>query len=209
MRPALMVVAVSSVFILFSGPARLYAQASDRSSFDAGGHISVLRLSEFDTTDAGVGANATWHITPALALGGSLTWFNGSESSALAHRVANQTRVLGLAGGRYGIHRGGVELFARGHAGFLRFAPFDGAVCVAVTTVPLPLECLIAAGYTAFATDLGGGVAMNASEHLQIRVEAGDLLVRYGMQAYRASGEPTDGFTSHNVQVSSAISWRF
>ena len=31
---------------------------------EAGGHVSVLRLSEFETTDVGVGAGVLWPVTP-------------------------------------------------------------------------------------------------------------------------------------------------
>src|ERR1700752_3510408 len=109
MKPLVAVVIVAGAFMLSgSHTAPVYAQSPER-RIDVGGHISVLRLSEFDTTDAGAGVNKTWGVTPSLALGGTLTWFNGGDSTSLAHRIAHQTRVLGLAGGRYGIQRGLVE----------------------------------------------------------------------------------------------------
>jgi hypothetical protein len=174
---------------------------------ELGGQISVLRLSEFDVTDAGVGLTAAWRATPIVALDSSLSWFPGNDGAA-AGRIASQQRVLGLVGGRSGIGRGPLELFGRARAGFLRFSPQD-AVCVAVTTVPLPLECHVASGVTTFASDIGGGISVTTSRGLQIRLDLGDLMVRYDEKAYRSNGELSDGFTSHNVQLSSAILWRF
>src|SRR5262245_42832533 len=200
------VLAVGVVILLGCGNASLRAQSSDK-SIDVGGHFSVLHLSEFDATNTGIGLNTAWQVGRHVALGGSVTWFNGDASAPLAERIAKQSRTLGLAGARYGVRSGLVDVFARAHAGVLRFAALGPSVCVAIA--PAPLECQLAAGYTAFATDLGGGVALNAAEHLQFRVEAGDLLVRYGMDASRTSGEPSGAFTSHNLQVTSAIAWRF
>jgi hypothetical protein len=174
---------------------------------ELGGQISVLRLSEFDVTDAGVGLTAAWRATPIVALDSSLSWFPGNDGAA-AGRIASQQRVLGLVGARSGIGRGPLELFGRARAGFLRFSPQD-AVCVAVTTVPLPLECHVASGVTTFASDIGGGISVTTSRGLQIRLDLGDLMVRYDEKAYRSNGELSDGFTSHNVQLSSAILWRF
>jgi Outer membrane protein beta-barrel domain len=185
-----------------------FAQSSD-ANVDVGGRVAVLRLSEFDTTDTGIGVHAAWRATPIVALDGELTWFPGGSRSAVDNRIAHQQRTLGLVGARSGIQRGPVELFGRARAGFLRFAPLDPAVCVAVTTVPQPIDCVIVPGYTAFATDLGGGVAVNVANRLQFRADAGDLMVRYGMRVYRYNGKSTEGFTSHNLQVSSGLTWRF
>jgi hypothetical protein len=167
----------------------------------------VLRLSEFDVTDAGVGATAAWWATPRVALDGSLSWFP-ANGGATARQISAQQRVLGLVGARSGIRRGSLELFGRARAGFLRFSP-QNAVCVAVTTVPLPLECFVVAGTTSFTSDLGGGISMTTARGLQVRIDVGDLMVRYGQQAYRSNGELSDGFFSHNVQLSSAVLWRF
>jgi hypothetical protein len=167
----------------------------------------MLRLSEFDVTDAGVGVTASWWATPRVALDSSLTWFPGNGDTA-ATQINDQQRVLGLAGARSGIRLGSLEFFGRARAGFLRFSPKD-AVCVAVTTVPLPLACSVAAGTTSFTSDLGGGVSIATPRGLHVRIDVGDLMVRYGQEAYRSNGELSDGFFSHNVQLSSAVLWRF
>ncbi len=103
----------------------------------------------------------------------------------------------------------GASIIRPSPRGFLRFSPLEGAVCGAVTTVPLPLECQIATGYVSFAMDLGGGIAVAAADRVHVRVEAGNLMVRYGQEAHRSNGELSDGFTSQSIQVSSAVVWRF
>jgi hypothetical protein len=198
----------AAVVLLALSPATVFAQSTNR-GVELGGHVAVLRLSEFDVTDTGIGVTAAWWATPIFALDSSLSWFPGSGDGTTSTRLERQQRVLGLVGTRSGIRRGSLELFGRARAGFVRFSPLEGAVCVAITTVPLPLECHVASGDTNFASDIGGGVSVTTSRALQIRIDAGDLMVRYARQAYRSNGELSDGFTSHNVQVSSAIVWRF
>lgn len=175
---------------------------------ELGGQMTVIQLSEFDVTDTGVGITAAWRATPIFLVDGAFTWFPGNDGSSSTH-IARQQRSLGLVGVRSGIRRGRIELFGRARAGFLRFSPLEGAVCVAVTIVPLPLECQIATGYTSFATELGGGIGVAAADRVQVRVEAGNVMVRYAQEAHRSNGELSDGFTSQNIQVSSAVVWRF
>jgi len=196
---------VVAVLMAWTMPA--FAQVSE-GNVDLGGHVAVVRLSEFDVTDTGVGIDATWRATPIVSLDGALTWLPGSDDSR-SSRVGRQQRVLGLAGIRSGVRRGRVELFGRARGGFLRFSALEGGVCVAVTTVPLPIECQITTGYTAFATDFSGGIAVAVAPRIRWHVEAGDLMVRYGQEAHRSNGEPTNGFTSHNLQVNAGLTWRF
>src|SRR5687767_1596883 len=88
------------------------ASAQDTGRFELGGHLSTIRLDEFDLTDAGVGPQAAWRLTPTLAVDGGLSWFpeRGSISSSL---FKNQQRVIGIAGLRAGLRRGRVEMFAK------------------------------------------------------------------------------------------------
>ena len=59
--------------------------------------------------------------------------------------------------------------------------------------------------------DLGGGVStrLNNDGRVRLRVDIGDLLVRYNLAALRPSGESTDGFIGHNVLTSIGVDWRF
>ena len=173
-----------------------------------GGHVGVLRLSELSTTDAGVGADVAWRFSPSFAIDGAFTWFPGSDAST-GGSGRRQQRTLGLAGLRTGVSAGTVDLFARGRAGYLRFGSEPATVCILI--FPTPLGCQLAAGYTAFAADVGGGasVALIPSGRLRANVGAGDLMVRYGFQALRPNGATTDGFISHNLLVTIGAAWQF
>lgn len=54
-----------------------------------------------------------------------------------------------------------------------------------------------------------GGIAVRAASRIRVRFEMGDPMVRYGKEAHRTNGELSDGFISHNMQVSSGVMWRF
>lgn len=175
---------------------------------EVGGHVGVLRLSELDTTDVGVGPDVVWPLTPSLAIDGAFTWFRGSAPS-MGGSSGHQERTLGLAGLRAGVSAGNVDVFARARGGYLRFSHTPPSVCIAI--FPIPLVCQLANGYTAFAADVGGGasVGLIPSGRLRASVEAGDLMVRYGMLALRPNGTITEGFVSHNLLLSIGATWRF
>ena len=188
-----------------AGSSRAMAQTP---AVEVGGHVGVLRLSELDTTDTGVGADAVFHVAPALAIDGAFTWFPGSDA-ATGGLGLGQQRTLGLAGLRTGFSAGTVDLFARGRAGYLHFGSQPVTVCILI--FPPPLSCQLAAGYTAFAAEVGGGasVGLIPSGRLRASLEAGDLMVRYGFTAFRPGGTTTDGFISHNLLVTIGAAWRF
>ena len=192
------------VVVLTAGSSRALAQ----NRLEAGAHVGVLRLSELRTTDVGMGADVRWHVAPAVAVEGALTWFPGSDSVS-AGAAGRQHRALGLAGLRTRVGYNNIDLFARGRAGFLRFGQEPATVCILI--FPPPLACQLSAGYTAFAADVGGGasVGLTSSGRLRASIDAGDLLVRYGLTTLRLNGSTTEGFVSHNLLVRFGVDWRF
>jgi len=183
------------------------ASAQDR-SVETGGHIGILRLSEFDTTDVGPGAHVAWPVAAPIAIDGAFTWFPGTHDAG-SNPFRGQHRALGLAGLRTTVTYGDVDLFARARAGFLRFGQQQAVVCIAI--FPTPLVCQLSNGYTAFAADLTGGASIGLARNGRLRasIEAGDLLVRYGLTALRPGGTTTEGFVGHNPLVSIGLAWRF
>src|SRR5687768_8518416 len=110
--------AVASVIVVWIGVTFGPSPAAAQSvGVEIGGHVGILRLSELDTTDVGVGVHAIAPLSSRIAIDGALTWFPGSSDSGLNR----QGRTLGLAGVRAMLGRGNVDLFARGRAGYLRF----------------------------------------------------------------------------------------
>ena len=106
------------------------AQTAER-PIEIGGHVSMLRISEFDITDVGIGMDAAWHATPQLTIDGTLTWFPGKTEFEI-DSIASQHRVLGLVGARSGITRGRFDVYGRSRVGFLRFGEQDSVICTLI-----------------------------------------------------------------------------
>ena len=190
-----------------AGVAPSYAQ--DERRLEIGGQVSTLRLSEFDTTDVGIGVQAGWRFNRLLAVDGALSWFPGSDDEGVA-RIERQHKVLGVAGVRAGVQSGPLEVFGRVRPGVLRFASEDNVACILI--FPPPLACQVLGGYTAFVTEIGGGVrmALGTERRTFVSFDVGDLLVRYDREALRPGGGITeDGFLSHNLTAGIGFGWRF
>jgi hypothetical protein len=185
------------------------ARAQDDRGLELGGQLTTLRLSEFDTTDVGGGIHAGWRLGTVFVLDGALNWFPGGDDDE-GPRVEGQRRVLGVAGVRAGVQSGRIELFGRARPGFLRFSEKENVPCIAI--FPTPLECQVLSGQTSFVTELGGGVRiqLDAGGRMYLSFDISDLLVRYGSEALRPSGEATeDGFVSHNLLAGVGLGWTF
>ena len=169
-------------------------------AFEISGEFATLRLSESDTWSAGIGANARWTLVRGLALDGSVTYFPEDR----------QNLVLALGGLRPTVTFGKAEVSGRARVGVLDFQKVNEPfACLAI--FPAPLECQLAAGYTALAIDFGGGVDVGIAREGRLRVhaEVGDLLVRYNLNAFRSDGSVTNGFTSQNFLFNVGLGWRF
>jgi hypothetical protein len=179
---------------------------TDAGPFEVGPHVSILRLSELDTTDVGVGIDASWHVLPRITIDGTLSFFPGSGDEPA---LTDQRRLLGLVGVRSGVTRGRVDFYGRGRLGFLNFADVGPVPCIRI--FPAPLTCQLADGYTAFAIDFGGGaiVPIDSEGKWRVRLDVGDLVLRYDQEAHRPNGEITEGFYGHNLLFTAGLVWRF
>lgn len=196
-----------SVVVLFIAFGAAGVSAQQQRPVELGAHVASLRLDDFDTTDAGIGVQAAWRVTLLLAVDGAPTVFPGSGRARFS-RIGDQQRLLGVIGVRTGVTFGRTELFARVRPGFLTFADDGPVPCIRI--FPPPLSCEVLGGYTALVTELGGGVRVGVgnSRRLQIALDAGDLLVRYGFPSFRDGGL-RDSFVSHNLLASAGLTWRF
>ena len=52
-------------------------------------------------------------------------------------------------------------------------------------------------------------IRLDYAGRTRLSVDAGDLLVRYGVNALRPRGQITDGFVSHNLLMSAGLGLRF
>jgi hypothetical protein len=173
--------------------------------FEIGIQFTALRLREFTILDArtksGFGGRFTYNITNKIAVEAEGNYF-GNDEFFFDHRLTQ-----GLFGVKAGVRRRRVGMFGKARPGFLRFK--DRLVCAipeGCGSVPSP-SFLIS---YAFAFDLGGVVEFYPSRHISIRTDIGDTIVRFDRGALFINGQPHPvHFTSHNVQFSTGISFRF
>ncbi len=72
----------ATLVIIIDAP-RAAAQTPE-GAVEIGGQLSILRISEFEITDVGTGVEASWHLTPGLAIDGTLAWFPDEHRDRLA-----------------------------------------------------------------------------------------------------------------------------
>lgn len=196
-------------FVLCLGVSSAAAQPAP--TLELEGQVTILGLSEFDTTDVGVGVHAGWRAGPVLAIDGTLAWFPGSGEGGQFLQIDHQRKVLGLVGPRARVERGRVSLFVRARPGFVRFFTDDRVACIAIAVFPLPLACHVLAGATVFAAELGGGAQVTLpGDRAFVSMELSDVLLRYPGETFRPHGKVAhEPFISHNPRVSIGLGWRF
>jgi len=198
-----------ATFAVVTAGAAAPAFAQDAGRGEIGAQVSTLSISEFDTTAVGAGVQAGWRLTPGLTIEGALNIYPGGDGTP----IEDQRKLLGVVGVRTGVSFGGLELVARARPGFLNFAEQANVPCILI--FPTPLSCRVASGYTAFVTELGGGVRVPlGSNRLQLTVDVSDLLVRYSSdeEFLRMNGDArdiTDSVLSHNLLFNAGVNWRF
>ena len=200
---------VMGAIALFAASSPAHAQTAGR-PVEANVGLATMRLSELDERNVGVHGTVDVHVARAVAIDAALTWFPGTWNASRSV-LDGQGRLLGFVGVKAAAARPRVELSGRVGLGFLSFSTQEAPTSCPSQIVTTTLACGLAIGYTAFTTELGGGssIALDAGGRVRLRVDAGDLLVRYGSVVARSNGQPTSGFFSHNFLLSTGIGWRF
>ena len=197
----------AAIVMLFLSLSSQPAQAqSETPKLELGAQFPLIRLSEFDTTDPGVGGRMTYNLSRHVALEGEINFFPRDRFHS--GRLFSRRRIEGLFGLKSGIRSDKIGLFGKARPGFMRFNESrEPIACIAI--FPTPLACVIAAGKTEFALDLGGVVEFYPSRRSVVRFDLGDTLVRFGEFARRSSGRVSDGFITHNLQFNAGVAFRF
>lgn len=192
---------LASVFIL------LCSSAAAAQSFEAGVHVPVAQWSEFDGNDIGIGGRLTWKPSSLIGVDADLAWYPSDfPSGGIAF---SSSRIEGLFGVTVGPQLDRVRPFANVAAGFVRSSeapePF---ACIAI--FPPPLNCLMAAGHTMPAFEIGGGVQIDVASRTFARVDVGGRWLRYPGPSFRVF--PTvqeDNFWGSGVRLSFGAGLRF
>ena len=179
---------------------------SSPARFELGGQVASTNSSQFDETDVGAGARISWHPTGWL---GAEAEINGYPGNFPGQRAFSRGRVEGLFGATVGGSFGSVRPFGRLRPGFVTFRkspePF---ACILI--FPPPLACTLASGRTLFALDIGGGVEVYATPKTFVRVDAGDLLMKYPGPVFDTTLTARQrAFFSHNFRFAAGAGVRF
>ena len=175
--------------------------AQDR--FDAAAHVAVVRSSEFDATDTGIGGRFAWHPTGLVGVETEMTVY---PRSFTPDNGFSRSRVEGLFGVTVGPRFERVRPFARFRPGVLTFR---GQPVVCILIFPPPLTCELAAGRTLFIVDAGGGFELFPTGRTIIRGDVGDRIVKYPGPSFRNGRVFQQSFYSHDLRVSVGAGIRF
>jgi hypothetical protein len=182
------------------------ARAADRPRADVSLEGAATRYGEFEETGVAFGARLSYRALDWLALDGGLLFAPGDLGDFAAFSGSQLEALFGL---RAGPRLGGGRVYGALRSGFVRFSEAPEPIaCIAI--FPPPLECVIAAGHTAFAVSFGGGGELPLGARGLLRLEVGDLLLKYPGPAIANHESVLDeSFWRHNLRASVSVGFRF
>jgi hypothetical protein len=196
---------LAATFAFALAATEAFAQSS-APRFEAGGHTAVAGSEQFDATDVGGGGRFAWRPLALLGLEAELTWYPGDFPDRVAF---SRARFEGFFGGTIGPRFGPIRPFATLRPGFLTYSEAPEPIaCIAI--YPPPLACTLAAGSTVLAVDLGGGVDVDLSGRMFVRVAITDRALRYEGPVFDTDRRVREGaFWSHGLRVATGAGFRF
>ncbi len=185
---------------------RVAAQQDD-SRFEAGGQLTFVTSSEFDSTDAGFGARFSWNPSAVIGAEAEITFY--PEDLGIADAEFSGGSVEGLFGATVGPVIGRVRPFGKVRPGFVVFQEAPNPIpCILI--FPPPLSCTLAAGATVFALDIGGGLELFPTAGIFVRLDFSDRMLRYPGPALGSDGVAhEDAFFSNDFRFAIGAGLRF
>jgi len=195
MRKMFFFVLAAAALLLMVPAQNAQAQSgSETPKVEIGAHYTLLRFRDLfvdgdGVTDSGVGGRVTFNLSDNIGIEGELNFFPQKRSNSLSVNplFIDSTRTQGLFGVKTGIRSDGVGIFGKIRPGFVHFG--QGT----------PLPGFSSSGATEFALDLGGVFEVYPSRSVALRFDLGDTIIRFGGL----------GFTSHNLQFTTGVAFRF
>jgi hypothetical protein len=191
------------VIVVVLAPLAAPGRAVAQSHFDAGAHVSVVRSTEFDTTDTGIGGRISWYPIDLVGAEAEVTVY---PAQFTRENGFSRSRIEGLFGVTMGPRFAHARPFAKLRPGFLAFR---GQPVVCILIFPPPLSCVLASGRTLFVLDAGGGVELFPVGRTMIRAELGDRVIKYPGPSFRNGRATQQSFYSHDLRVSAGAGVRF
>lgn len=174
---------------------------------------NLLYLSDFDTTNAGIGGRLSLDLTPWLTLDGTVTFYP-RDRVALPQAVpgapefrvvSDRRRTDALVGVRVGRRGERIGAFVTAMPGVTRLterrSACEGPGCAVVLLLRAPNTYR-----TELAVAAGGGVEYYPSARTVVRAEFGDTIIRHRSTAPPC---PASACTSHNFSTRFGLGYRF
>ena len=181
------------------------AAAQTDPHFELGVQFVAAASAKFDT-DRGISVGLAWRPRPLWSAEGEIAFYPTAfpEDGAFS-----RSRVEGLFGVGIGPLVGRVRPFGKARAGFLTYrARSEPIVCIAI--FPPPLQCVLGAGRTVPAFDLGGGVEIYPTARTFVRIDVSDRVLRYPGPTFDLDGDIRDEwFSSDDVRFAIGGGVRF
>ncbi len=212
-----------AVFFIHLGSVAVYAQ-SDARKLEVGAEFTTLRLKEpiprasnlcfgpigpqFSTNIAGFGGRASYNVTSKFALDTEVNYF---PAKSRQHFFQADPRWQGLFGAKAGTRKKRFAVFGKARPGFLRFNALSRITNVDQQFMS-PFGCVFQLisfsdeGKAVFDLDLGGTVEFYLPKRIYLRIDVGDTVIHYPRRAPTQFNPP---FTTHNLQVSAGVGFRF
>jgi hypothetical protein len=165
------------------------AQAQSRSEtpkVELGFHYTLLRFSDFDTNDNGVGGRVGYNLSDNFGIETEFNFFPEERLNFANGTSIDSRRMQGLFGAKYGVRSEKFGIFGKVRPGFVRFGEGSSPIGVSATE---------------FALDIGGILELYPTRPVALRFDVGNTLIRFGSLG--------GGFTSNNLQISTGVAYRF
>ena len=180
--------------------------------YEAGIQVSVLRLSDFGSTNTGLGGRFSFNLARWAALEAEGTFFPHDDIALPPTALIDNLRVRhyrkrieAVFGAKLGYRWDRFGLFAKTRPGVTSLSERNGGDMCEGEVCALVL--LLRPEYrTEFAIDLGGIFEFYPSRRVVARFELGDTVIRHRSDAPPCWGE---GCTSNNVSSRFGIGFRF
>ncbi len=181
--------------------------AQAQSKIEVWGQLVVNDLTELETTDVGFGGRLGFAATPLFTFEAELDFFPSDLPDVVP---VTTSRLEGLFGVKVGPRFDRFSVFGKARPGFVRFGgASEPIICILI--FPPPLSCLLAAGETVFALDLGGGLELYPTERSLLRFDLSDLMLKYPGPVLNGDREAftEGGFWGHNLRFALGAGYRF
>jgi hypothetical protein len=198
------------IVVSLSGAGVAAAQPTP-SRLEIGAQASLLHLSDFETTSAGVGGRLSFDVARFAAVEAEANFFPNDDVLLAPSTVTPDLRVTyhrrrtdAFVGMKLGARREKVGVFAKVRPGLTHLTDDGGPQCAGSLC---PLVLLVRPEYrTEFALDWGGVLEFYPSTRLVARFELGDTMIRH-----RSFAPPCwlEGCTSHNLSSRLGVGFRF